>query len=71
MTLIERLEQASGRVLRRIICLVRGHDYSVKVVDDTGFCQVTLETCDRCGDGEAEFSFCRGMFAALRAKGVE
>ena len=51
-------------MLERIICAIKGHDYSPKVVQEGRYCRATLDTCDRCGAGECDLKSARR--AAMR-----
>lgn len=46
-------------IFARLVCAIKGHDYSAKLIDSLQYVTCTMETCDRCGEGDADLAVAR------------
>lgn len=51
------------RLLGRLVCLWRGHAYSAKDVLVLPYSKATMDTCDRCGNGDADLAHAKKLAA--------
>lgn len=54
------------KLLNKLICAIRGHAYTPKTVLRLEYIGTTLETCDRCGRGEADLALARKSAATFQ-----